>query len=317
MCESLWIPDHLTRDPRGFWVAVPDRHVSYPDGYHDFHYPLEDQSFWYRHRNRIILEAVRAFPPTGGPIADVGGGNGYVARGLERAGFLTVMIEPGLTGVLNACRRGVRHVICSTVEDAGLRDGCLGGVGLFDVLEHLEDPTRFLEMLRGKLAASGRVYATVPAFDTLWSAEDDRSGHFRRYTLRSLAKVFAQAGLRVEYATYFFWFLPFPVFLVRSVPTSLGLRRSFTPSLFRREYMPCGERLGRVVDRLLAAEVGMVSREGRIPFGSSCLVVARRPAPEDGSRLWNGEETRSRRSVDMVSYRNGGRTRRYDGSQAS
>jgi hypothetical protein len=275
MIEVSEIADGLTRDPRGFWVASPDAPVSYPDGYHDFHFDLEDASFWFRHRNRVIVEAVRGFPPAG-PIADIGGGNGYVARGLERAGFPTVVIEPGLAGVLNARRRGLPNVICSTVEEAGLRDGALGGVGMFDVLEHIGDDVGFLAALQPKLAQGGRVYVAVPAFRALWSAEDTRSGHFRRYTVASLAATFTAAGYEVEYGTYFFWCLPAPVAVLRTIPTLLGLRRAYSPQTVRREYWPHEGTLSCALERLLAAELRRVRQKKAVPIGSSCLVVARR-----------------------------------------
>lgn len=158
-------------------MSSPDGPVSYPDGYHDFHFGVEDASFWFRHRNRVIVEAVRGFPPVGGrPIVDIGGGNGYVTLGIEKAGFPTVLVEPGVAGVLNARRRGLSAVICATAEAARLRDGALGGFGMFDVLEHIRDDVGFLAGLGRKLAPGGRAYVAVPAFNALWSAEDDRSG---------------------------------------------------------------------------------------------------------------------------------------------
>lgn len=279
VAEPGEIADNLTYDPRGFWTVGTGRSVSCPDWWHDFHLGFEDTSFWFRHRNRVITAAVRTFPLSGGPLADVGGGNGYVAAGLERAGIPTVLIEPSQAGVLNACRRGLRAVVCATAEEAGVRDGCLGGVGLFDVVEHTADDVGFLAALRRTLAPGGRVYVTVPAFQNLWSAEDERLGHFRRYTLRTLTGAVTRAGFRVEYATYFFWLLPLPVFLMRTLPTRLGLRRSFAPGLFRREHVDYTGVVGRAVERVLAAELRTIARKGRVPCGGSCLVVGRRTEP--------------------------------------
>jgi hypothetical protein len=51
---------------------------------------VEDSSYWFGHRNARIVELVRQFPPNG-LIFDIGGGNGFVAKGLEEAGFATVV----------------------------------------------------------------------------------------------------------------------------------------------------------------------------------------------------------------------------------
>src|SRR5690606_42131055 len=59
----------------------------------------------------------------------------------------------------------LKHVICSTFEDLELEDNSLSNVGLFDVLEHIEDDTRTLKILRRKLKLNkGRLFLTVPAF---------------------------------------------------------------------------------------------------------------------------------------------------------
>ena len=269
------ITDGLTFDPRGFWLATADSPVSYPDGYHDFHFPLEDASFWFRHRNRVITEAVRQFPPADGFIADIGGGNGCVATALESAGFPTVLVEPGLAGVLNACRRRLPNIICSTVEDSRIRQRSLGGFGMFDVLEHIDDDVGFLANLEKKLVPGGRGYVAVPAFNALWSAEDGRSGHFRRYTTKSLSAAFVAAGLEVEFATYFFWCLPAPVLALRTLPSLMGLRRSFAAETFRREYWPYEGRITRTVEGTLGAELRLIRRKRAVPIGSSCLVIGR------------------------------------------
>jgi hypothetical protein len=44
------------------------------------------RSFWFLHRNRCIVSLVRRFAPDG-RFLDIGGGNGYVARGLVAAGI--------------------------------------------------------------------------------------------------------------------------------------------------------------------------------------------------------------------------------------
>lgn len=68
--------------------------ISYPDEGNEACFEVEDQSFWFRHRNHCIRELVRNFPPQG-PLFDVGGGNGFVAKGLMDAGWEVVLVEPG------------------------------------------------------------------------------------------------------------------------------------------------------------------------------------------------------------------------------
>lgn len=266
---------HLTLDPKGYWVANHEQALSYPEEGNSLCFSLEDDSFWFRHRNEVIVEMLRQFPPNG-VLFDVGGGNGYVAAGAERAGFPTVLVEPGRTGAENARQRGLQNVICATTEDCGFPSGSLDAVGLFDVLEHIPDDLGFLRSLNCLMRPGGRFYLTVPAFQWLWSREDEHAGHHRRYTRKSLSRVLQTAGFDVEYVSYFFWFLPLPVLVLRSLPSRLGWCKGPTVQSAQREHSSRGGLTGRLVDRALAWELDRIHSRKFIPAGNSCLAVARK-----------------------------------------
>lgn len=264
----------LERRPPGIWFARQQAAVSYPPGGNAACLQVEDRSFWFRHRNRCIVKVVERFRPSG-PLLDVGGGNGYVARGLQQAGVDCVLVEPGVEGALAAHARGVAKVICARLEDAGLPAGSFAAAGLFDVLEHLEDEGAALGAIRDVLAQDGYLFVSVPAFQVLFSAEDAAAGHHRRYTTARLDRSLRQAGFEVLYLTYLFWPLPLPVFLFRVLPSWFGRRASDEPERTASEHAPGG--LGaRLMERALQWEYDVVARGGRMLLGGSCLAVARR-----------------------------------------
>jgi hypothetical protein len=267
--------ENLTFHPSGYRTTdTQGTPISYLEDGNDLCFAIEDDSFWFRHRNDVIVAALRQFPPSG-PLFDVGGGNGYVSQGLERAGFPTVLVEPGRAGAANALQRGLRNVVCTTLESAGFPAQSLQAVGLFDVLEHIPDDSAFLANLHRQMTTGGRVYLTVPTFQWLWSSEDEYAGHYRRYTKASLARVLRATGFEVEYLTCFFWFLPLPVLVLRALPTWLG--RSGTPSIAsaRREHAKRSGLTGRLIQQLLACELEAVARRWSLPIGSSCLAIGR------------------------------------------
>lgn len=268
MIEPGDIAANLTRDPAGVWVAPADR-VSYPDDGNACCAEVEERSFWFRHRNRCILAALGRWP-AGGTFFDVGGGNGAVARELVRNGIDTVLVEPGRTGADNARRAGLSRVVCATLAGAGFRAASLPAVGLFDVLEHIADDAAFLDEVRRVLVPGGRLFLTVPAYDAIWSGEDDSAGHYRRYTRSGLVHLLRARGFAVDHATYIFWCLPLPIFLLRSLPSRLGLRPGGDPDRATREH----ERSGRAIERLLAWEPAAIARGVVIPAGGSILVAA-------------------------------------------
>ena len=262
----------------GIYYAIGSEAISYPEEGNEACFQIEDQSFWFRHRNDCIRELVRNFPPRGrGPIFDVGGGNGFVAKGLMDAGWDVVLVEPGPSGARNAKKRGLEHVICGTTHSAGFKNSTLPAIGVFDVVEHIEDDLCFLHHLRDLLEPGGMLYLTVPAYNFLWSHEDVDAGHFRRYTVGGMNKKLAEAGLKPVFGTYIFSFLPLPVFLFRTLPYRLGLARTGSAGKeVRRDHSQKQGLLGAMIVRSFELEVKKIRVGKTIRFGGSCLVAARK-----------------------------------------
>src|SRR5271154_4610925 len=88
----------LKEEASGIWVSeARAESLSYPSKGNDSAFRVEDHSFWFKHRNRCILELIKR-QEIPGPVLDIGGGNGYVCRGLEEEGIETILLEPGPAG---------------------------------------------------------------------------------------------------------------------------------------------------------------------------------------------------------------------------
>jgi SAM-dependent methyltransferase len=195
---------------------------------------------------------------------------------LAAAGFDVALVEPGRAGASNARRRGLETVICATTATAQFKPRSLPAVGLFDVVEHIEDDLSFLKSLRGLLKVQGRLYVTVPAYPFLWSGEDVSAGHYRRYTLEGLCSVIERAGFEVEFSSYIFRFLPVPIALFRVLPYRLGLSPATdTPRAIARDHAVQGGVVAGVLARLLKSEIESLEKKRAMGFGGSCLAVAR------------------------------------------
>ena len=266
----------LQRSDNGIWRSARRgkvAEVSYPSGGNTDYLGIEESSFWFSHRNRCIALTVGNFPPEGA-IFDIGGGNGFVAKGLAEAGFDVVLVEPGEEGARNARQRGLAQVVCATLEDAEFRDGSLPAAGLFDVLEHVEDDAAFLRQLHAKLVPGGRLYISVPAYRLLWSVEDDYAGHFRRYRLAELRQVLETAGFHIDFATYIFWFLPLPILLMRSLPSRLGIVGEYDARRTEREHIRQSTIGTKLTNWLCKWELARLRQAEKLPLGGSCLVAA-------------------------------------------
>src|SRR5687768_14352447 len=270
MIDLSSLAKHLQPGEGGIWFSPSRSDISHPDECQDWYLKVEDDSYWFRHRADCIVECLRRFPP-GGPLLDVGGGNGHVSLAIKTAGFEPVLVEPSLTAVKNAQARGLSPVVCSTLEDAGWRDSSVPAVASFDVMEHIEDDHAFLRSIHRLLAQSGRLYLTVPAYRFLWSSHDVTVGHFRRYTLGMLRQRLSAAGFETEFASYLFSPLPLPIGLLRSLPFRLGLSRQGRER-FAQEHSSGQDLVSRALQAVLGWERRRLQAGSRIPFGSSCLI---------------------------------------------
>ncbi len=268
-------PDlEMTED--GWWTSRTLSRVAYPEEGNSLCFAIEDSSFWFQHRNRCILEAMKHFPPSGA-LVDIGGGNGCVASAIQSSGHEVVLVEPGLVGVQNAVKRGIRHVVRATFDDFGGLAETIPAVGLFDVVEHIQNDSVFMARVNRSLMSGGRAYLTVPAYGWLWSHEDVMAGHSRRYTIKTLTSLLENAGYTVDFATYFFSFLLLPVFVCRVLPYRFGFApKTTSPDAVRSDHEPESPLVAQILEKLTRRELSRIAEQLPLGWGGSCLAVARK-----------------------------------------
>lgn len=265
----------LQADAQGIWFAPGTPEVNYPEANHGHTFEVEDHSWWYAHRARVVLDMVRRHPPPGF-ILDVGGGNGFMTRALQQAGYPAVLLNPASAGIENGRKRGLEAPIRGDFTACGFDAGVLPAVALFDVLEHIADAGEFLTRVHQALDVGGRLYLTLPAYRWLWSGFDEFAGHQTRYTVRRAATALRNAGFHTLFASYYFAPMVLPQILLRSLPWRLGLARKSDGAALKSQL---GRGLtGRLANAILAPERWWMARGWRIPAGSSCLLAAEKPA---------------------------------------
>jgi len=258
----------------GIYFAKNTSKTSYPEEGHENIFQIEDNSFWFKHRNNCIIEVIKNFPPPG-IILDVGGGNGFVSLDIKKNGYEVAILESGMGGILNARRRGLKKLICANFNEIKFYPNSIPAVGIFDVLEYAEEDFKFLKIIQKSLIKEGKLYISVPAYSFLYSDYDNQVGNLRRYTLNLLKTIINQAGLKIEYSTYFFSILPLPIFLFRTLPSKLRLRQSNLKKIGNDHK----ERNGvsrAVLQSIWNAELKIIVKKGYIPFGGSCLLVLKK-----------------------------------------
>ena len=289
MFDMQSVSDGLSLGEDGIWYGLEDQETLYPSEKHEGCFAIENKSFWFGHRNNCIISIVNSYPPQNNEtIFDIGGGNGFVSMGLNNAGFDMVLVEPGKVGAFQAKQRGVENVICATTDTAKFKKNSLPAVGIFDVIEHIEDDMAFLYSISTLTKKNGRLYITVPSYSFLWSASDVAAGHFRRYTINNICQKLKSAGFEIEYASYFFQFLPLPVWFFRSLPYKIGLKKNVTKPKRTSKSQKTSESqkknahiiqyrlVLKILDFIMKREIKNLKGKKAMSFGSSCAIVARK-----------------------------------------
>ena len=198
--------------------------------------------------NRFLLEEVAAWAKGLGRVLDFGAGNGRFARGLRDRGLEVHAIEPD-----PLLRQEIAsHGVVAHESLVSLVDPRFDGVYSINVLEHLEDDRGVLKAFHRCLRPDGRLLLYVPAFDVLFSANDKRVGHLRRYRKSTLLPAVREAGFEVEQAAYvdslgFAAALAYRLFGRRDGGLDTGAVRFYDSVLFP---------LSRVLDRALDSFIG-------------------------------------------------------------
>ena len=243
----------------------------------------EDRHFWFRARNYLIAtlasRIVRRLPQ-GYRVLEVGCGNGNVLRHLARVCRGATVVGMDLFAGGLRCARD--RAGCPVVQGNA---GCapfgvqFDLVGIFDVLEHTEDDMQVLRDLHGLLAPGGVLLLTVPSGKVFWSYFDEIAHHCRRYELPELAEKLRQAGFEIELATHFMAAI-YP--LVRGARhfRMLGRGRELDPVATLRSEFRIFPVVNGLLTLVLLAAAAWVSRGNRLPFGTSLIVVARRPTTD-------------------------------------
>lgn len=268
------IAKNIEKKSDGIYYSINNSKISYPDSGNQDCMQIERDSFWFVHRNNIIIEAIKKYNDFK-VFYDIGGGNGFVSEEIQNLGFDTVMVEPGIHGARNALKRKIKNVLCSTIEDAGFEDSSLDSIGMFDVVEHIENDIKFLQMTNKYLKKGGIIYITVPAFNFLWSNEDNEAGHYRRYNLKNLKKTLVDSGYKVTYSTYIFSILPLPIFIFRTIPSFFGFnKKSNDLSKQKKEHKKRKGFIDNILQKIWNWEVNQIKKSNTIRFGGSCFIVA-------------------------------------------
>lgn len=241
-------------------------------GFPDEWYELAAEGhFWHEWRFRAFSTQLAALGvPRDAPWhgLDVGCGHGVVRRQIEHATKWTTDGADLNLGALEQNRTRSGQALFYDIHDrreelAGRYDFAL----LFDVIEHLDEPVRFIASVLHHLKPGGWLFVNVPALANMHSTYDDAVGHLRRYDKRSLHAELAALPLDIRDMRY--WgFSMLPYLLVRKINT---LRGHDVATVIERGILPPQPWMEAWILRIMRIETSLLHNP---PLGTSLLAAA-------------------------------------------
>lgn len=258
----------------GFPAFSPDlaaENDGFSDDAHNLLDQLQENSFWFRVRNRIIQDAIKKYFSDAKEILELGCGSGYVLSGIRN-----VLPDANLTGTeiysysLHYAAKRVSPPVEFLQVDARQIPfkNEFDLIGAFDVLEHIDEHEDVIKNMRQSLKPGGGLILTVPQHPWLWSKVDDIAHHKRRYTRKQLSSLLRQHKFDILLDTSFMFFL-LPLMAVQR------LMSSEKAACDTKKVLSLPKVVDKLFESLLELERRLIRYKITFPLGGSRLVVAK------------------------------------------
>ncbi|EKE06755.1 MAG: methyltransferase type 11 [uncultured bacterium] len=233
-------------------------------------FEIENNHWWFIAKRKLIKILFKRFlqniESKDLKSLDVGCGTGAVLKFLQDASYKAKGIDFSDTALRYCKSRGldVQYGIATKIP---MPDNSFDIITALDVVEHIEDDKNVIKELYRVLKPGGICIITVPAHMWLWSYHDVSLHHKRRYSKNSL-KQLANLVSQDFFISWFHMFILIPVTFVR-----------FFGKLLKNNKSDVGKSswlVNFVMSIVYFFELGLFSLFGRIPFGTSLVLVIKK-----------------------------------------
>jgi len=257
---------------------------SFPETYFEKLYQIEDRHFWFRARQVIVsalTEQITADFPQEYRVMEIGCGTGNLLKTLESTCHNGVVFGLDLfwEGLAFAQQRTAAGLIQARAECMPFCNRQFDLIGMFDVLEHLENDEAILSSIQEMLRPGGKLLLTVPAHGNLWSSTDLIAHHQRRYEPSDLTDKLIKNGFSVEYISECMQVLYPLAKLRRKAPILLESLSENEEKKTRKRFsqelaiLPV---LNEIAFQLLKMELKQIKQRKPIARGTSIIAIAQK-----------------------------------------
>ena len=188
-CKHVYLSNPLTES------RLIEFYTGYPTSSLDWH---RNESSFYRRIYTKGLDLIDNICQDKNML-DIGCSGGYFLTIARERGYKPQGIEPNTRESAYAKKQGI-NILGATLEDLS-EDIGFGIITMWDVLEHIRDPIKYLKLIKSYLSPGGAVFVQVPTCDSLAARVMrgecnmfDGIEHLTLFSAASLEIAFRQAG---------------------------------------------------------------------------------------------------------------------------
>jgi SAM-dependent methyltransferase len=212
--------------------------------------------------NKWVYQSIQ--PHLIGNILEIGSGLGNISKFLIQDGYSITLsdynqdycriLKEKYTGIQNV--KGFYQVNLQNENfelDYRLLKESFDTIFLLNVIEHIENEKKAIDICRFLLKEGGNLIILAPSYRFLYCRMDKELGHFRRYTLKRLESISKAAGFHLVKKQYFNalgiagWFVSGKLLTHSSLQKNeLNLFNKLVP-------------LAKLIDRIVSNKIGLSS----------------------------------------------------------
>lgn len=234
---------------------------------------LEAGNFWFRARNRLILWSLHRYAPFMSSFLEIGCGTGFVISSISLEFPLTKLFgSEFLDEGLVYARQRVKRATFTQMDARDITiESAMDVIGIFDVLEHIEEDDEVLTQVHRALVPNGLIFITVPQHQWLWSAVDEYACHIRRYSAKELHHKISNNGFEILYSSSFVSLLLPAMYLSRIFNRNV-------PNINMKDIAGLNVHpiLNKIFDRIMRLELIIIRAGFTLPVGGSRMIVAKK-----------------------------------------
>lgn len=230
-------------------------------------YRLEDSYWWFVGRHNLIETFLEKEYPGKNDltILDIGCGTGAMSQKLNTKG-LVVSADFSPLALTFSKKRGLNRLCNADAMNLPFKSESFDVIISLDILEHLPNDCAALREYLRVLKPGGKLFATVPAYASLWSGHDVALMHHRRYHTGELQRKVREAGFTLHKVSYAMTILCPVVWAYRKISRFFGNKPAAS-------LVPVPSVINRSLTSLLNLENAWIKRKS-FPFGVTLFCVA-------------------------------------------